>query len=184
MATTEYLDDTLQEFRRLKRLADGALAQVTDDQFFTTLDPGSNSLAAILKHLAGNMRSQWTDFLTTDGEKPDRRRDTEFAIEPADTRAALMARWETGWQVLFQAIEPLSPKDLGRTVLIGGEPYTVLEAIQWQVSHYGYHVGQIVFLAKHFAGPRWRTLSIPRGKSDEINAAMRAAGSTRKARKP
>ena len=184
MATAEYLLDTLQEFRRLKGLAEGALSQMADDHFFTTLDPESNSLAAIIKHVAGNLRSRWTDFLTSDGEKPDRRRDTEFVIEPGDTRAALMERWESGWQVLLQAIEPLSPKDLGRTVKIRGEPHTVLKAIQRQVSHYAYHVGQIVFLAKHFAGPRWRTLSIPKGKSDEINAAMRAAGSTRKARKP
>lgn len=162
MATVEYLPDTLHEFRRLKRLADDALAQVADHQFFTTLDPGSNSLAVILKHLAGNMCSRWTDFLTTDGEKPDGRRDTEFVIEPGDTRAALMDRWEAGWQALFRTIEPLKPEDLGRSVLIRAEPYTVLKAIQWQVSHYGYHVGQIVLLAKHFAGPAWRSLSIPK----------------------
>lgn len=164
MATAQYLLDTLQEFRRLKGLAEDALAQVADNRFFDTLDPESNSLAAILKHVAGNLRSRWTDFLTSDGEKPDRRRGTEFVIEPGDTRTALMDRWEAGWKVLFEAIEPLTPEDLDRTVRIRGEPHSVLKAIQRQVSHYAYHVGQIVFLAKHFAGPRWRTLSIPKAR--------------------
>lgn len=180
MATAEYLHDTLHEFRRLKGLADGALAQVSDHQFFTTLDPGSNSLAAILKHLAGNMRSRWTDFLTTDGEKPDRRRDSEFVIEPGDTRASLMDRWEAGFQVLSASLESLGPDDLERTVAIRGEPHTVIQAMNRQLTHFAYHVGQIVLLAKHFAGPRWETLSIPRGKSEQFNAATQAAASTPK----
>lgn len=178
MATAPFLPDTLQEFRKLKGLADRALAQVSDQQFFATLDPESNSLAVIVKHVAGNLRSRWTDFLTSDGEKPERRRDSEFVIEPGDTRQSLTERWEAGWRVLFQAVEPLTPADLSRTVMIRREPHSVLKAIQRQLAHYGYHVGQIVFLAKHFAGPDWRTLSIPRGKSEQVNAAMAQAAST------
>ena len=170
MASAEYLRDTLNEFRRYKDLADRALAQVSDGDFFATLDAESNSVAVIVKHLAGNWRSRWRDFLSTDGEKPDRRRDAEFMIETGDTRASLMARWEAGWQLLSGTMESLHPDDVGRTVTVRGEPHTVLQAISRQLGHVAYHVGQIVFLAKHFAGPRWETLSIPRGKSEQVNA--------------
>jgi hypothetical protein len=158
------LDDCLFQLRKLKVQADNAMAQVEDGQFFALLDPDANSIALIVKHVAGNMRSRWTDFLTTDGEKPDRHRDTEFERESADTRQAIMARWDAGWELLFATIQSLQPGDLGRTVAIRGEPHTVVQAINRQLSHYSAHVGQIVLLAKHYAGPAWKTLSIPKRK--------------------
>lgn len=172
MERGQHLDDAILQFRKLKQLADKALAQVGDQDFFATLDAESNSLALIVKHVAGNSRSRWTDFLTSDGEKADRNRDSEFVIEKDDTRASLLSRWDAGWRILFDALAPLTPDDLERTVLIRGEPHTVLQAINRQLTHYAYHVGQIVFLGKHFAAENWQTLSIPRGKSEEFNAAM------------
>lgn len=166
-----YLAHTRREFAGVKRLAEKALAQVSDEGFFAVLDPGSNSVAAIVKHLAGNLRSRWRDFLTSDGEKPDRRRDSEFEIEPADTRSALLDRWEEGWRTLFAALEELSPEDLSREVVIRGQRHPVIKAISRQLTHYAEHVGQIVLLSKHWAGERWQTLSIPRGKSEEVNRA-------------
>ena len=167
MAAAAYLEDAVRQFRGQKRLAEKALAQVSDEEFFRRLDPLSNSLALIVKHLAGNMRSRWTDFLTADGEKPDRNRDSEFDASSSDTRAALMGRWEQGWGCLFGAVEALKPEHLQQTVLIRGEPHSVLKAINRQLTHYAHHIGQIVFLAKHLAGPRWQTLSIPRRQSEE-----------------
>jgi len=124
----------------------------------------------IVKHIAGNLRSRWTDFLTSDGEKPDRRRDTEFElVGAADTRESLMARWEEGWKTLFANVEPLTNEDLLREVPIRGEPHTVVRAINRQLTHYAGHVSQIVLLAKHWAGPKWQTLSIPRGQSETFN---------------
>jgi hypothetical protein len=172
MLGEHYLEDAVAQFRGLKRLADRALWQVDDAQFFAQLDAESNSLALIVKHVAGNLISRWTDFLTADGEKPGRRRDSEFLIEPGDTRAALMERWETGWQRLFDALAPLTPDDLMRTVRIRGEEHTVVQAVNRQLTHYADHVGQIVFLAKHYAGANWKTLSIPRGQSEQFNARM------------
>jgi hypothetical protein len=168
METSEYLEEAIRQFRGLKKTADRALAQTDDADFFAALDPESNSLALIVKHLAGNMRSRWTDFLTSDGEKPDRRRDSEFAIEDGDTREDLLRRWEEGWALTFSAIAPLSTEDFRRTVPIRGVPHSILRAINRQIAHYAYHVGQLVFLAKHFAGNRWETLSIARGKSEEF----------------
>lgn len=144
------------------------MGQVTDEQLRLTLDPESNSIAIIVKHLAGNMRSRWLDFLTSDGEKPDRNRESEFEAPPA-TRAELMQLWETGWNYVFSALEPLTDADLVRTVHIRTEPYTVIEAVHRQIAHYAYHVGQIVFLAKHFRSSNWKSLSIPRGRSAEFN---------------
>jgi hypothetical protein len=169
MEEREYLEEAMRQFRGLKKTADRALAQASGSDFFTALDPGSNSLALIVKHLAGNMRSRWTDFLTSDGEKPDRHRDSEFAIEDGDTREDLLRRWEEGWALTYSAIGPLSTEDFSRTVAIRGQPHSVLKAINRQIAHYAYHVGQLVFLAKHFAGSRWETLSIARGKSEEFN---------------
>jgi Protein of unknown function (DUF1572) len=171
-----YLEDAVRQFHGQKKLAEKALAQVTDEDFFRKPDPESNSVALIVKHLAGNMRSRWTDFLTSDGEKADRRRDSEFEMEGGDTRADLMRRWNEGWRVTFTAVEALTPADLVRSVLIRDEPHLVLKAINRQLTHYAHHIGQIVFLAKHLAGPRWKTLSIPRGKSEEVNAAMKVRG--------
>jgi hypothetical protein len=168
-----YLQDAVSEFRKLKILAEKAVAQVAEADLLVALDSDSNSIAVVMKHMAGNMRSRWTDFLTSDGEKPDRNRDSEFVIEPEDTRKSILERWEAGWCCVFGAIEPLTSGDLERTVSIRGKPHSVLEAIQRQLTHYAYHVGQIVFLAKHFAAEKWQTLSVRRGKSEAFNASMR-----------
>ena len=164
-----YLADALAEFRKYKTFADKAIAQVSDENLFRCIDPESNSVALLVKHLSGNMRSRWSDFLTTDGEKPDRNRDSEFETDEADTKEALLARWEAGWRLLFAALDPLTDDDLQKTVTIRGEPHTVLQAIIRQLTHYASHVGQIVFLAKHLAGAQWQTLSIPRGKSRQFD---------------
>ena len=165
MIEQDYLDDCVLQLRKMKAQAEKAMAQVDDAQFFALLDADANSIALIVKHVAGNMRSRWTDFLTSDGEKPDRHRDSEFERETADTRDAILARWEAGWDILFDALMSLTAGDLGKTVTIRNESHSVVQAINRQVSHYAAHVGQIVLLAKHFAGQRWQTLSIPkRGK--------------------
>jgi len=166
--TTSYTEDSLALFRQYKMLADRAMEQVTDEQLFAAIDPEANSIAIIAKHLSGNMRSRWTDFLTTDGEKPDRNRDSEFADPPA-TRQAVLDAWEDAWARLFQALAPLSDADLGRTITIRGVAHSVMQAINRQVAHYGLHVGQIVLLAKHFAGSRWQSLSVPKNRSVEFN---------------
>jgi uncharacterized damage-inducible protein DinB len=172
--STSYLTDAARVFRAQKRLADGAIGQVTDAQLTEALDPESNSIALIVKHIAGNIRSRWTNFLTTDGEKPDRDRDTEFADAPA-TRAALLELWESAWAILFDALEPLTENDLTRTVFIRGEPHSVVQAINRQVAHYSHHIGQIVFLAKHLQHESWKSLSIPRNTSAEFNRRMAEA---------
>ena len=166
-----YLKDAVRVFRGQKRLADGAAAQVSDEEFFRAIDAESNSIALIMKHMAGNMRSRWTDFLTSDGEKPDRHRDTEFVVEGEDRRA-IMERWEAGWRTVFDTLESLRPEEIGRTVSIRGEPHTVVEAVHLQLSHYGQHTGQIVFLAKHLKSSDWKTLSIARGHSEDFNKQM------------
>ena len=166
--TTSYLKDSLAIFRQYKRLAEAAIAQLTDDQLCTTLDPEMNSVALIVKHMSGNMRSRWTDFLTTDGEKPTRNRDQEFCDGPTD-RTELMKTWEEGWSTLFNALEPLTEADLARTVTIRGEAHSVMQAINRQLAHYPYHCGQIVFLAKHLQSDNWQSLSVPRNRSAEFN---------------
>jgi hypothetical protein len=173
MAMTEqgYLKDCLLQLQKLKSQADRAIAQVKDEHLFSKLDPEANSIAIIIKHLVGNMRSRWTDFLTSDGEKPDRDRDAEFESRAEDTRKRILASWEDGWSRTFAAIEGLKPEDLARTVTIRGEPHSVLEAINRQMTHYAAHIGQIVLLAKHYAGSDWRTLSIPRGKSKTFDVS-------------
>ena len=170
---TNYRDDAIRSFRSYKRLAERAMEQVSDDEFFLQIDKESNSIAVMVKHIAGNQRSRWRDFLTSDGEKPDRHRDTEFELIE-DTRESLMAFWESGWATLFEALESLSTDDLEKTVTIRGEPHTVVEAINRQLTHYAYHIGQIVFLAKHLKASEWRTLSVPRNRSDEFNAYLAA----------
>jgi hypothetical protein len=171
--TNSYLQDSISIFRLYKRLAEGAMDQVADDQLTTVLDDESNSIAIIVKHMVGNMRSRWTDFLTSDGEKPDRNRDTEFEGPPA-TRAALMQVWEEGWNCLFGALESLSDDDLSRVITIRGERHSVMQAINRQVGHYAYHSGQIVLLAKHLCKADWHSLSVPRGKSQQWNARVRS----------
>lgn len=169
---TLYLEEALRSLRGQKRLAEGAIAQLSDKQFFATLDPESNSVAIIMKHMAGNMRSRFTDFLTTDGEKPDRNRDQEFVIDSAATRTEILDAWDQNWALLFDTLNSLHPEDLARSVTIRGEPHSVLHAVNRQVAHYSNHVGQIIFLAKHWMGMQWVTLSIARGESEEVNATM------------
>jgi len=167
-----YLKDVSDQFHKLKGLADKAVAQVRDEDLFVNLDAESNSLAQLLQHMGGNLRSRFTDFLTSDGEKPDRDRDSEFEVKSETARAGLVARWETGWSALFGALGGLTEADLTRTVLIRAEPHTVVRALDRALSHAAYHVGQIVFLAKHLASDRWQTLSVPRGGSKEFNERM------------
>lgn len=168
-----YLENALKNFRGPKRLADKAMAQVGDEEFFFRPDDESNSIALIVKHVAGNLRSRWKDFLTTDGEKPDRDRDSEFLVAEGETRAALVEAWERGWRILFEEVGALTPADLARKVLIRGEQHTVVEAVNRQLTHYGQHVGQIVFLAKHIRSSDWQTLSVARGRSRTFNSEMR-----------
>jgi uncharacterized damage-inducible protein DinB len=171
--TTSYLKDTLALFRYYKGLAERAMAQLSDEQLLAALDEESNSIAVIVKHMSGNMRSRFTDFLTGDGEKPDRRRDLEF-VDPLITREALMTSWDAGWACLFAALEPLTEDDLAKTITIRGEPHSVMQAINRQVAHYSYHCGQIVFLAKHLNHAGWKTLSVARGQSEQFNQKVRA----------
>src|ERR1700678_3888401 len=160
--TTSYLKDSLGVFRHYKSLADRAMAQLTDEQLVVVLDEESNSIAVIVKHMTGNMRSRFTDFLTSDGEKPDRRRDLEFT-DPLDTRKALIDSWNAGWACVFSALEALDDDDLARTVTIRGEAHSVMQAINRQLAHYSYHCGQILFLAKHLCQDRWPNLRVPGG---------------------
>jgi hypothetical protein len=174
--TTSYLKDSIDLFRYYKKLAERAMAQCPDEGLFQTLDVESNSIATIVKHISGNMRSRWRDFLTTDGEKPDRNRDTEFE-DPPKTRAELTDLWERGWRYVFDALEPLTEADLARTVTIRNEPHSVMQAINRQVAHYSHHVGQILFAAKHFTTVKtgkWESLSVPRGKSKQFAADVAA----------
>jgi hypothetical protein len=173
-----YLEEARRQFRGYKRLGEAALAQLKDEELFKTLDPESNSIAIIVKHIAGNARSRFTDFLTSDGEKPNRNRDGEFELAPGTARADMMCWWEEGWACVFSAIEALKPEDVMRTVTIRGEAHTVLQAINRQLAHYAMHVGQIVFLAKHLRSDKWKSLSIPRGKSAEVNRKMMEAQKT------
>jgi len=170
---SHYLDEARRQFRGYKRLGEGAMSQLRDEDMFVTIDPESNSVAILVKHLAGNMRSRFTDFLTTDGEKPNRNRDREFEITPNTTREEIMRWWEEGWTQVFSAIASLKSEDLLRTVTIRGEPHTVLQAINRQLAHYSGHVSQIIFLAKHLRSRDWKTLSIPRGKSQEFNTSAK-----------
>ncbi len=166
---THYLEEAHRQMRGHKRLAEGAMAQLKDHELFLTLDPEANSIAVIVKHMAGNMRSRFTDFLTTDGEKSDRHRDQEFELYPATTtRADLTKWWDDGWARVFSAIESLKPQDVMRIVTVRGEAHTVMQAINRQIAHYAQHTGQIVLLAKHLRGSQWKTLSIPRGKSEDF----------------
>lgn len=180
--TTSYLKDSLDLFHYYKRLAERAIEQCPDEGLVATLDAESNSIATIVKHMAGNMRSRWSDFLTTDGEKPDRNRDTEFETPP-QTRAELLALWERGWKYLFDALEPLIDADLGRTVTIRTEPHSVMQAINRQIAHYSHHIGQILFAAKHFTTAKtgkWKSLSVPRGHSAQFMADVAAGKKTQR----
>ena len=165
---SHYLEEIKRQLRGHKRMAEGAIAQLEDDELFTILDPESNSVAHLIKHIAGNARSRFTDFLTTDGEKPDRHRDEEFEVSATTTREEVMCWWEAGWAIVFSTLDALTPEDVLRTVTIRGEPHTVLQALNRALAHYAQHTGQIVFLAKHLRSKEWKTLSIARGKSEEF----------------
>lgn len=164
-----FLEEVRRQFRGHKRVGEGAIAQLKDDELFVAIDQESNSVAILVKHLAGNMHSRFTDLLTSDGEKPDRHRDQEFELAPNTTREELMRAWEQGWTLVFSAVGSLKPDDVMRTVYIRQEPHTVLQALNRALAHYAFHVGQIVFLAKHLRASEWKTLSVPRGKSEEFN---------------
>lgn len=167
-----YLEEIRRQFRGHKRMGEAAMAQLEDKDFFTTIDPESNSVAVVVKHIAGNARSRFSDFLTTDGEKPDRFRDREFEISTTTSRGEIMRWWEEGWEQVFAAIDSLKPEDVMRTVTIRQEPHTVMQALNRSLAHYAQHIGQIVFLAKHLRSSNWKTLSIPRGKSEEYKVAQ------------
>ena len=171
--TQHYLDDTLASFRAYKKLTDKALAQLKDEEYFITLDEEANSVGVIIKHMAGNMLSRWTDFLTTDGEKPDRNRDMEFVIGPHTSKDELLAFWERGWNCLYEALAELQPADFDKQVMIRGEAHTIVQAINRQMTHYAYHIGQLVFLAKHFRSSAWQSLSIPRNRSAGFNEYLK-----------
>ncbi len=171
-ALRHYLENVINEFRLLKKQGERAMAQLDDAQFFVAIDPESNSIAILVKHIAGNMRSRWTDFLTSDGEKPDRFRDQEFILDADATREDVIRWWEEGWQCLFNALEPLKPEDAMRKVMIRLEPHTVIQAINRQLTHYATHIGQIVFLAKHLKSSDWKTISVPRGQSEQFNQKL------------
>lgn len=170
----EYLQDLPEQFEKLKALADKAVARVSDEELFREIDPASNSLAVILQHVGGNLRSRWQNFLTADGEKPDRDRDGEFAVAPGRTRAEVLERWETGWRVLLAELRALTPADLGRDVFIRGERHSVVQAANRSFQHTAYHVGQVVFLARHLRADDWQSLSIPKGQSSAFNARLSA----------
>ena len=177
-----YLADAIKSFRNYKKMAEKAMAQVSDEEFFRSIDTEGNSIALMVKHIAGNQRSRWRDFLTTDGEKNDRHRDTEFSQFEEDSRESLMESWENGWETLFGAIESLTVEDFCKTVPIRGEHHTIVEAINRQLTHYAHHIGQIVFLAKHFRAEDWKTLSVPKNKSGEFNKFLeekRASGESK-----
>jgi len=173
MSESPILSVAIDELQKIKKLADKSIEQLSDEQLHVTIDPDANSVAVLMRHMAGNMRSRWIKFLTSDGEKPDRLRDREFE-DPGQTRAELIAEWEHGWQAVFDALTPLTDADLQRTVMIRGEAHTVYKAISRQVAHYAGHAYQILLLAKHLQGPNWKTLSIPRGQSEEFNRRMLA----------
>jgi hypothetical protein len=166
--TDSYLKDSISLFRYYKQLGENAIAQCPDSGLTSLIDPEANSIGIVVKHLSGNMRSRWTEFLTSDGEKPDRNRDSEFE-DPPKNRTELLDLWDGGWKIVFTALEALTDTDLTKTVTIRGEPHSVVQAINRQIAHYCYHVGQIVLLAKHFAGTNWKTLTVPKNKSQEFN---------------
>jgi hypothetical protein len=167
-----YLEDSILQFRKMKQLAEKAMSQISDEEFFALLDEESNSIALTVKHISGNLRSRWTAFLTTDGEKDWRNRDTEFHLTANDSRESLMQAWEAGWQILFEALEPLRIADFDKKITIRGEPHSIVQAINRQLTHYSYHIGQIVFLAKHLKSAEWKTLSVARNRSEEFRQEM------------
>jgi hypothetical protein len=169
------IDGALVAFKSNKGWADKAVVQLPDDKLHVALDPNTNCIAVIMKHVAGNLLSRWTDFLATDGEKPWRNRDDEF-VDTFNTRDDLIAYWESGWQRLFDSLASLQAIDLGRPVTIRGEPHSVPLAIQRSLAHCGYHVGQIILIARILAGDNWTTITIPRGASAGFNQRVWGKG--------
>ena len=179
-----YLRDVIRQFTYYKSLGDKALAKAPDAHLHTELDANSNSIAIIVKHVGGNLRSRFREFLTSDGEKPDRHRDTEFEMPTAAAREEILGWWNDGWATVMGALKALTPADLDRTITIRTEPFLVMEAIDRSLPHVAYHVGQIVYLARHFAGPGWASLTIPKGGSAQaaignFKATVDRQGSTR-----
>lgn len=160
-----YVQEALRAFRSYKKHAEGAFAQLRPEDWFRQIDPEANCIAIIVKHMAGNMRSRWTDFLTSDGEKPNRDRDSEFVLDSSTTPEQMMQWWEAGWKCVIAAVEPLTASDLSKKITIRGQEHTVLQAINRQLMHYAEHIGQIILLAKHYRGAQWKSLSIPKGQS-------------------
>jgi len=168
---SHYLEEMKRQFRGHKRMGEAAMAQLEDKDFFAVLDPESNSVATLVRHIAGNERSRFTDFLTSDGEKPDRFRDQEFEVSEKTTREEVLRWWEQAWSHLFSTLDSLHAEDVERTVTIRQEPHTVMQALNRALAHYAQHIGQIVFLAKHLRSSQWQSLSIPRGKSEAFKTA-------------
>jgi len=168
-----YLTDLVRQYKMYKAYVDQALPRVSDADLHTELDANSNSIAVIVKHVAGNLRSRFLEFLTTDGEKPDRKRDTEFEMPVRASREEILKWWDEGWTILFGSVEGLTPEDLGRRITIRGEEYLVIEALSRSIAHTASHVGQIVYLARHFAGDSWTSLTIPRGGSAGVKGTFK-----------
>jgi hypothetical protein len=171
MSDSAYVNEAVRAFRAYKKHAEGAFAQLRPEDWFRQIDPEANSIAIIVKHMAGNMRSRWTDFLTSDGEKPDRNRDDEFVLDSSTKPDQVVQFWETGWKSVFTAVEALTANDLDKKITIRGQEHTVLQAINRQLMHYAEHIGQIILLAKHYRGAEWKSLSIPKGKSAQLGVA-------------
>jgi hypothetical protein len=174
---SHYLEEIKRQLRGHKRMAENAMAQLEDKDLFIAIDSEANSIAILVKHIAGNARPRFSDFLSTDGEKPDRFRDQEFEVTPQTTREEVLRWWEEGWAQAFSTLDSLKPEDLARTVTIRQEPHTVMQALNRALAHYAQHIGQIVFLAKHLRSAGWKTLSIPRGKSEEYKTVSPKGGS-------
>jgi hypothetical protein len=179
-SSSVFITEALRTFRGYKKRTEAAFAQLSPNDWFRLIDPEANSIAIIVKHMAGNMRSRWTDFLTSDGEKPDRDRDREFVLDSSTTPGQVIGWWEQGWKLVFDAVEPLTEADLSRTITIRGQDHTVLEAISRQLTHYAEHVGQIILLAKHFRGTEWKSLSIPKGQSAVLAMAAELTNKDRR----
>jgi hypothetical protein len=178
--SSAFLSDALRTFRGYKKRTEAAFAQLRREDWFRLIDPEANSIAIIVKHMSGNMRSRWTDFLTSDGDKPNRNRDSEFVLDSSTTPEQVLQWWQQGWELVFAAVEPLTAEDLARTVTIRGQEHTVLEAINRQLTHYAEHIGQIILLAKHFRGAEWKSLSIPKGQSAMVGMAAELANKARR----
>jgi uncharacterized protein DUF1572 len=179
-SSSPFLSEAIRTFRGYKTRTEAAFAQLRPEDWFTLIDPEANSIAIIVKHMAGNMRSRWTDFLTSDGEKPERHRDTEFILDSSTTPEQVREWWNKGWALVFAAIEPLTEQELARKITIRGQEHSVMEAISRQMTHYAEHMGQIILLAKHFRGAEWKSLSIPKGQSEKLGVAAELTNRARR----